>query len=101
MSLRPPRSTRLYTLRKNRIVGAVDALCATVDRHWPTLAAAAILVIWGHVQNADLNQQLADLTAQRDEAQVYAAGRKVRVTIEGDPDQAANVALQVAAAVRP
>lgn len=101
--IRAPRQTRLYTLRRNRMVEAVDAIIDRIEKYWPHLMMLAVFVLWAAVMDADYKELTAadkraaeDAQAQRDELAAWVSANRVRVSIEGDRATVANMAQQFA-----
>lgn len=101
--IRKPRQTRLYTLRRNRMVESVDAIIDRIERHWPHLLMLAVFVLWAAVMEADYKELTAadkrateDAQAQRDEAADWNRHNRVRLVLEGPRESVANMAQQFA-----
>jgi len=97
-----PTNLNAFKLPTRRIERTVDALVDWIERHWSMLAACAIFAIMAGVMDADYQELAAadkraveDARAQRDEAQLWASGNKVRLVMEGDGPTVRQLAFQM------
>jgi hypothetical protein len=79
---------------------AADWIIDWIAKHHLSLYAVALAAIVVAVQTADFKEQVAESEARRAEAAEYAASHKIRVVLEGNPTEVANLAGQIAAVVR-
>ena len=94
-----PTNLNSFRLPSNRMERIVDALIDWIARHWSAIALVAVFVIWAKVSDADYREAVAKADQQRDEAQQWAAGNKVKLTLEGNPAAVADMALQASGAL--
>jgi len=94
------RSTYAYRLPSRRLEHSVDAVCRWIDRHSSALAVVAVFAIYTAASTMDGRDEIRAADERTAEAQAWAAGNKVKVTLEGEPAAVSNMALQVAAAIR-
>lgn len=104
--MRPTNLSR-FKLPTRRLERSCDALVDFIARHWSMLAACAIFAIYAGVSDSQYQELAAadkraaeDAIAQRDELIAYTARKNVRVTLEGDAQQVATLAGQVAVVVK-
>ena len=98
-----PTNLNAFKLPSHRIERTVDALVDWIERHWSMLAACAIFAIYAGVSDSEYQELAAadkraveDARAQRDEAQLWASGNKVRLVMEGDGPTVRALAGQMA-----
>ena len=98
-----PTNLNQFRLPTHRIERTVDAVVGWIERHWSMLAACAIFAIMAGVSDSEYQELAAadkraveDARAERDQAQQWASGNKVRVTMEGDARTVRALAGQMA-----